>query len=93
MKISASKEFPGYDPLAASHAKVLLNGVEIIGVVYADEELGKVVQFQMDEKGQPVADHRTNRVKYVTRYGFVSLSLPDLQWYELQMRANQDHGS
>jgi len=51
MKLSAQERYAGYSP-AAVHARVCLNGVVLTHVIYADEEGGELVQYDLDQAGR-----------------------------------------
>lgn len=89
MHISAWKEFPGYHE-AGMHARIYFNGTLITHVVFADEDMGRVVQMALDERGRILPDYVNNRAKTVERYGIVCIAFPaELAELESQLREQQ----
>lgn len=88
MRISASKDYPGYDDHAPS-CTVLFNGAEVRYVVYADEYLGRIVQYVVDAAGKFVVEG--DRIKTVERFGCVAISFPPhLREHEERLREAQN---
>lgn len=59
MRKSVKKDDPGYDPLA-THYSPFLDGGYVFNCFTADEELGEVWIYELDEKGQYRIDEEEN---------------------------------
>lgn len=76
MRISVDRDDPGYaewESLGETRysAKVFLDGVEMRGVITADEEAGMVVRYRMKDNGLIVIEN--GDVVRETLYGVVEL--------------------
>ncbi len=75
MRVSADPQDPGYSPgLTGRGVKVFLDGVEQHQVVTADDELGLVVMYDVDENGQVKMDGEM--VRRINAQGTVRIELP-----------------
>jgi len=72
MRVSVDTQDPGYSPgLIGRGVKVFLDGIEQRRVVTADDELGLVVMYDVDEQGQVKIE-----VVRITAHGAVKIEMP-----------------
>ncbi|WP_347883230.1 hypothetical protein [Pseudomonas aestiva] len=75
MRVSVDQHDPGYSPgLIGRGVKVFLDGVEQRQVVTADDELGLIVMYDLDEQGNVKVEG--DEVVWVTVHGAVKIELP-----------------
>lgn len=73
MRISADKTDPGYSP-DYRHFKPMLDGVEVMNCITADEEDGMVLAYVLDARGKPQGDPgNPGRVMTEIRRGVVTI--------------------
>jgi hypothetical protein len=76
MRASVHKDDPGYFPMDQTRRiRIFFEGVEVSGVVTADEEQRLIVQLDRDEKGRLYVDRKTGCAATVTRYGHVRIEV------------------
>ena len=75
MRVSVDEQDPGYSPgLIGRGVKVFLDGVEQRQVVTADDELGLIVMYDVDENGRVKMDGEM--VRRINAQGAVKIELP-----------------
>lgn len=73
MRVSSDVDDEGYAPLAVSHCKVFLDGVDRFNVITADEEKRMAIVQAPDESGRPLIDG--DEFRRVTFYWHVRVEL------------------
>ncbi|WP_115945628.1 hypothetical protein [Ectopseudomonas oleovorans] len=75
MRVSVDTQDPGYSPgLIGRGVKVFLDDIEQRRVVTADDELGLVVMYDVDEQGQVKMEG--DEVVRITAHGAVKIEMP-----------------
>lgn len=77
MRLSARRghaDYPGADVL--SRTKVFLDGAEVWGCIFADEEAGEVLVFKT-EGGHPVINAAGDGIETQSRRGVVKIVIGD----------------
>jgi hypothetical protein len=79
MKLSVSKDYPGYNPLAAPHCEVYLNGEKLSNCVAADDERGTAECIRVDKNSALM--HEDGELVMETRRGNVCIVVPARAFY------------
>lgn len=79
MRLSIIETDRGYDPRAHFRAvRVMLDGVQVPKPLTADEELGEVLCFKLNARGNPFIDpDNPKQIAQHTLTGKVEIVLPD----------------